>query len=245
MKKLLDFKKLILRLWFILWAILILLLIMKFCFGIWYPIVVDNQTFINICGWLDEHNLVKRILYYTIYVINGFLMILIFTKTKYFKHWWTYLIIVLFLVGMVIAKDKINALGIVFELLIVVLSTIYNVKNKQPFTKTIFNILYATTIYLIINLFQLNILLVRGLSIDLLQKLPTLLTLVLQLDYYIFLIITYIGVCVMGILGFGWLWGKSLTDLEEIREKELAKKQPDLKLLEEVDKAIAEKEKEV
>ena len=53
--KILNVPKLILTIWIILWVILILLLVLKFCFGIWYPIISDNKTFIDICNFIDEN----------------------------------------------------------------------------------------------------------------------------------------------------------------------------------------------
>ena len=46
----------------------------------------------------------------------------------------------------------------------------------------------------------------------------------------------------MGIFSGGWWWGKSITELKAMKEKELAKENPDAKLIAEIDKAIAEKE---
>ena len=45
----------------------------------------------------------------------------------------------------------------------------------------------------------------------------------------------------MGAWGF-WLWGKSTAELEEIKAKELAKKEPDQELIKKIDEIIAENE---
>ena len=60
--KILDVPKLILRLWIILWLCLVILLVMKFCFGIWYPIVSNNEIFNNICKYTDEHKIIYIII---------------------------------------------------------------------------------------------------------------------------------------------------------------------------------------
>lgn len=52
--KIVDLKQLVFRLWISLWIVLFILLIMKYCFGVWYPIVVDNEIFIKICNFIDE-----------------------------------------------------------------------------------------------------------------------------------------------------------------------------------------------
>ena len=49
----------------------------------------------------------------------------------------------------------------------------------------------------------------------------------------------------MGLLGIGWLWSKDITVLKAEKEKELAKKEPDMELVAKIDSRIAELEKEV
>ena len=48
----------------------------------------------------------------------------------------------------------------------------------------------------------------------------------------------------MGWFGAGWLWSKDITVLKAEKEKELAKKNPDTKLIEKIDERIAILEKE-
>lgn len=48
----------------------------------------------------------------------------------------------------------------------------------------------------------------------------------------------------MGLLSAGWFFGKDITTLKAEREKELAKSEPDMKLVEKIDSRIAELEKE-
>ena len=99
-------------------------------------------------------------------------------------------------------------------------------------------------IYILITIWQFTIYLARGLDINALSNYPSLIYIILQLDYYIFTIITWIGVSFMGALGWGWFWSKDVTILKAEREKELAKSEPDMKLVEKIDSRIAELEKE-
>lgn len=42
----------------------------------------------------------------------------------------------------------------------------------------------------------------------------------------------------MGLWGGGFLWGKSITELQALKDKELKKQKPDAKLLADIDKRI-------
>ena len=84
--------------------------------------------------------------------------------------------------------------------------------------------------------------LVRNVDINYLTNNVPLIYYVMQIDYYIFLIISYIGVLNMGWGGIGWLWNKDITELKALREKELLKSKPNQKLLSEIDRVIKSKE---
>lgn len=94
----------------------------------------------------------------------------------------------------------------------------------------------------ILFIWQLNVLLIRNIN-NILTEAPSVIALVMQIDYYIFLIIMWIGVCFMGIWGL-WLWGKELTELEAMKAEELKKENPDKDLLAKIDEAIAKKKEE-
>ena len=68
--KILDVPKLIRRIWITLWLILIILLIMKFCFGIWYPIISNNEAFNNICNFIDNRRWLYAIISSILYILN-------------------------------------------------------------------------------------------------------------------------------------------------------------------------------
>ena len=91
-------------------------------------------------------------------------------------------------------------------------------------------------------IFQLNIMFVRELPVSL-YEMPMLLQIILQLDYYIFIIITWIGVSWMGLMSV-WFFGKDITVLKAAREKELARKTPNMDTIRIIDERIAELEKE-
>ena len=93
-------------------------------------------------------------------------------------------------------------------------------------------------------LWQCNMLFIRNIN-EIIIDLSTLVAYILQIDYYIFLIITWIGVIYfMGSYGL-WFWGKSLTQLEAMKQKELNKSKPNMELVKQIDEAIAKKKNEI
>ena len=78
--------------------------------------------------------------------------------------------------------------------------------------------LFANFLYLLISLWQLNMLFVRG--IDDISNLHFAVGMILQIDYYIFIIITWLGVnWSMGLWGVGLFWSNKITQLEAKKKK--------------------------
>ena len=239
----LDVPKLILTIWLMLWVMLVILLVMKFCFNQWYPIVSHNQNFIDTCNYIDNHKWLDTITMMILYVFASNVIFLTAIGDKKYYKWYFWLLAILIPLGAFGLKYISNLLGFIFELFIlVILPIIINIKTNK-FKSNIFNILVPIIEYALINLWQLTIYFVRGLDIKTLDSYSSLIYIILQLDYYIFIIITWIGVCIMGLLGPGWLWNKSSTELKAMKEKELSRKTPNLKLIARIDEEIAKLEK--
>lgn len=234
----LDIRKLIQRLWVILWIILFILVILKFCFGIWYPIIVENKNLLKLFNFIDNHNVIRLILYFVLYAINLNLTILILIVKKKFKNWFIFLGYNLMILFLFIIKYKNNILGSIIELTIPLISIILNLK-RRTFERKINNIIFPIVAIILMNFYQILMLFARDLN-NVIDTLPSSLAYILQIDYYVFLLIMFIGVN-MGILGFGYLWSKETTKLEAIKEKELKKKKPNKKKIEEIDKILAER----
>ena len=240
-RKFVDFKKLVTRVWLILWAILGILLIMKYCFNIWYPIISNSDLLNNAFLYIDNHWILLRIIAYTLYVISSNILFLTCISKKKFDKIYQFVLFSILSLQIVMLKDKFNIVGLICEILIVVFAIVYNLKIRS-YQKKIINILQPIIIYLLLNFWQLNIYLIRDFDIAILQTLPSLYSIILMLDYYIFLIITWIGVSYMGIFSWGWLFGKELTELKAMKAEELAKENPDKELVEKIDEAIEKKE---
>ena len=243
--KILDMPKLIKTIWIMLWIILVILLIFKFCFGMWYPIVVKNETIMSICNYIDNHKWLRFILIGIFYSLNFNISYLSCRCLKKYPKWYYLVIGIIIAIGISILKEYSNAGGLILEiLLLLILPIILNIKFKR-FRKNKINILLPIVYYVLVNLWQFLIYFVRGLDIQHLESYGFTIGLVIMFDYYIFLIISWIGVIyIMGAWGIGWLFGKDITVLRAEKEKELAKKEPDMDLVNEIDDRIAELEKE-
>lgn len=239
--KIVDLKQLVFRLWISLWIVLFILLIMKYCFGVWYPIVVDNEIFIKICDFINENKIVSLIITGIFYLLSANLICLTSMGKKTYHNKIETILFETIILGTYIIKIFSNNIGMIIEVLYCVLLTILiNLKQKK-FKKKILNILTPIFTYIIVNSWQFTIYFVRDLDIQQLDKYPSLIFIILMLDYYVFLIISWIGVSFMGLLSIGWLFGKTITDLEAMKKEEIAKSKPDLKLIADIDEAIRKK----
>ena len=211
---------------------------LKLCFNIWYPIVVRSQTFINVCDFIDNHVWLEFCLGILFYLFNINIWFLTTIKSKKYNNYKNFIILnILFLIVYIIKFFNNNVGGLLEFIYLIIIPTIINFKRNN-FNNKYINLLFATFIYLIITIWQANILFVRGLE-NVLTTYSSAISYVLQIDFYIFTIILWIGVSFMGFLGGGFLWGKSETELLEIKEKELKKEFPNKSLIEKIDKRLA------
>lgn len=210
---------------------------LKLCFNIWYPIVVRSQTFINVCDFIDNHVWLEFSIGIILYVYSLNVWVLSAIRKKRFNKFEFLLFNSLFILGYII-KFFYNFIGGVIEIIyLIIIPTIINLKNKNLYNN-FYKIIYSLLIYIIINIWQVNILFVRNIN-DILSSCPSMIYYIMQIDYYIFLNILWIGVSFMGFLSGGFLWGKSETELLEIKEKELKKEFPNKSLIEKIDKRLA------
>lgn len=246
--EILDVKRLVTVLWFSLWYILIVCLICKYCFHMWFPIFSKNIYLIKVCDFIDENLILRHLVYLSLYVLNFGLVYLISTKqSKYSNKKELYIILTISIANYVI-KNLSNIYGLLIEALILVVFPIITdtIKMKEKtFWKVLFlGVLYPIIVNAIIILWQSSIFLIRDIE-DMMNTLPTLINLILQIDYYIFLIITFLGVKIfMSTLGV-WLWCNEITKLEACIEEEKKKKEPNETIIKFIEKRIKKiKEKE-
>jgi len=240
--RILDVPKLIRTIWFILWIILIILLVMKFCFGIWYPIVIKNESIMEFNSFIRD-SWIKYVIQVVFYFISSNILYLITTIKKKYGSVLEMLIINVLILSAFLCKMYFEILGIFFELIfLIVVPIVYMIKFKKYYRFS-FRLLYPVVIQLLIYLWMLNIFFIRDLDTNKINNEYFIFGFVLQLDYYIFIIITWIGVSFMGLWSV-WIFSKDITVLKAAREKELARKTPNMETIAKIDKRIAELEKE-
>lgn len=242
--KILDVPKLILTIWIILWVILVILLVFKFCFGMWYPVISKNESFIAACNYMDNNKVFSLIIMGIFYYISANLICLTALGQKFYKNIIIGIIINIFIIGTYILKIFNSLAGNIVEFCYsAIFISIINLKQNN-FDSKLKNILIPIIYYGLLNLWQFTMLVVRNVDGLVLSDLSNFIGLILQIDYYIFIIISWIGVSIMGLWSIGWFWSKDITVLKAEKDKELAKANPNMKKIESIDIRIAELEKE-
>ena len=237
--KIVDAPKLVKRIWILLWVVLIMLLIFKFCFGIWYPIAVENETFLKICNFVDANKILNLSIMGVFYVFSNNIIMLTCTNKKKYDNWLMALIVNFVIIANYMLKIFNSTAGNIIEILMIVAYIVINIIQNN-FKHKVLNVINPIIFYGILNLWQLLIYLVRGLDLSELNSYPSLIYIIIMLDYYVFLTITWIGVCHMGLLSMGWLFTKDITVLKAEKEKELSKKNPDMDKIEKIEVRINE-----
>ena len=243
-EKFVNLPKLVRRIWILLWAILLGLSAIKILFNKWYPIVVEDVNFTNICEFIDSNVVLKYGIMLLFYLFSMNIIFLTSIKRLWYKKKRDFLVYNIILILGYFIKFYNSILGSIIEMLyMIVLPTIVSIKSK-PHNKKWLNICMPLFVYIGLNIWQMNMLFIKDVE-TLLSNAPTLIWLIIQLDYYTFLLITWIGVnYFMGLLSGGWFFGKSETELLAIKKEELAKEKPDMKLVEDIDKELKRREEE-
>ena len=236
-----DVRKLVLRTFIVLWAVVILALITKYTMGMWYPIVIEIEWFIKLCTFIDNHTILNYAIMFMFYITSLNFWFLTAASLKKYSSKKLFVLINVLITSSFFIKDFSNTLGSLFEMIYLILIPIYlNIKNKtfENRKRKWFKIIAVPIIiYALLNLWQLNILLIRDIN-ELLKNMPSLIKYTIQIDYYAILLNIWIGVSHMSLLSGGWFFSKTLTGLKAQLQKELAKKSPDKRYVTELEKRI-------
>ena len=163
------------------WVVYIACLIIKLCGGNQFEIATSNETFIAICDYIDNTLWLKMIIATITYVISSYIAYLILIKRKFFNDWWIIFILVIAnIINILINNVYLNiALSIIVALII-------------PLIRTRFKLWKHIIIgNILIFIFQLISLLTRNIGWNLNNQ-SMLVSLIMQIDYYIMLIIYYL-----------------------------------------------------
>lgn len=237
-EQLVDVPKLVLRIWAMLWIVLIILVIFKLCFNIWYPIVVDSSWFTRVCAVVEDTKLVRNVIIGVFYMLSANIIFLTSIRSMKYSSKKSFIIFNCLFLTTDIIKYFNNTLGAIIELsFLIVIPIIINLKHKRCKNKLLC-VLLPILVYIAFNLWQLNMLFIRNIN-EILSSAHILIFLVIQLDYYIFLIITWIGVnYFMGFGSVGWFFGKSDTELKAMKKAEYKRDEPNFDLIREIDEEL-------
>lgn len=160
------------------WVVLIACFLIKILGGNWFEIICENENFINICDWLDG-SWFKYVVATLVYAPSSYLIYLCLTKQKLLDDWW----ILLILIPAPLLKDKIAILGWVIDLFVLLLMPLIKGKFKNWLHVLVGNVLLIG--------FQFVSLLMKNININLTNE-PSLFALIMQIDYYIMIILYYL-----------------------------------------------------
>lgn len=174
------------------WAMLIVCFIIKLFGGNWFEIICDNEHFIFVCGFIDQHWYIKYPVMFISYIPSLFFVILAcsFIQKPNARQTITIILTLVIVWGIgcvsLIAKTVLEILAVV--VLPIVLNTKHFYKDTQPLVplkKMWFNGIIG---YVLITAFQLLSLITRNIGIKI-TDFSTLLTFILMIDYYIMVIL--------------------------------------------------------
>lgn len=185
MDRLVNVSRLVKRIYIVLWLILIFFFILKLCFGMWYPIVVENDKLMAISEWIDMTPIARYGIYYLLYQFN-FIMVYYIISMRYTNLSKKQFVIISSLATISYILEVLLERGIIgipiyalIELPLMTIIPIYFSKRR----------LWSVINLFVIILFQLTIMFVRG--IDDINSITMVVYLMLMVDYYIFLFILY------------------------------------------------------
>lgn len=235
-EELIDKKKLIRTLWFLVWLIIIFIVLLKLVFNKWFPIIIENYKLMCFSKKLDNTRVLKYFVFLSFYLLNGNMLYLTSSYKKKYKNKIELFIIDILIILSFIIKIYFNYYSLLIELLITIVIPIINLYKYNKYSKLIC-ILHPILVQVITILWQANILFARNLP-HMLKNETIVVQIILQIDYYIFIIVMYIGeVNNMGLIGF-WLFGKDKTTIKAMIERENKKSKPNQKKLDKLQKAL-------
>lgn len=176
-------KRLALKLFILVWVVLALHTILKVTFNYWQPYVIPTPQLQQISDFIDNNYWLKVIIDKSLYIVNGFLMLLSSLQCWWFKKKYP---IILVIVGAVLSFiDDFTPYNAIIDTIItlslaLVLPLAMNIKKWLPTILT-----FAFT-----NVFMALSLWLEGFVND--SQMNYVTSLFLNNDYYIMLILNYI-----------------------------------------------------
>ena len=104
---------------------------LKLCFNVWYPIVVESQTFIKVCDFIDNHLWLEFSIGIIFYLFNINIWFLTTIKTKKYTKCIYFMLLNFLILIVYVVKFFHNTLGGFLEFIyLIIIPTILNIKNN-------------------------------------------------------------------------------------------------------------------
>ena len=163
------------------WAVYIACLIIKLCGGNRFEIATSNETFIAICDYIDNTLWLKMVVCSIFYILGSYLSFLCLTKQKFGKDWrMAFILLIASILNIYFNNTYVNIGISAFTLIVIPI-----LRNQGKYW------LHVIIGCLLIFLFQLISLITRNIGWNL-DNQSTLVLLIMQIDYYIMLVIYYL-----------------------------------------------------
>ena len=165
------------------WFALIGCFIIKLFGGNYFEIIANNETFVNLCSWMEKHY-ISTIIMYGLYCLSLVIITSTISINNIFKK--KNLILIPLIILMCMLKGINAMIGYFVELAFIIIVPLIIAKEKR--TKIFIRFIYS---YLLVNGFQLLSLFIRNIDAHLLNT-NFCIGLLFQIDYYIMLILYYL-----------------------------------------------------
>lgn len=205
-------------LWISMWATLILMVVLKLTFNYYYPIVIENSKLLEISKYIDKHFWLDFSISYVFYMFNVLVISLCTLKEKWYRNKCHFIII--FGAYFIAYPIKVFYPTIGFFALMIpyIIIPLIITKNKKY---------WVFVVFIIDNVLQILSNFARGNALIICDT--CLVKKMMLVDYYLMLLILYIGGCHMG-------WDTILpwfTKKETVIDAKIEKLQCKIKKLEE------------
>lgn len=174
-----DKLKLVKKLWYIVWATLFVMVILKLTFNYWQPYVIPNEKLQIISDFIDDNAIIKTIIDGLLFIINGTLIILCSIKRWWFKNKIQSIIIISIITLTYILFSIFGNNSIVILILTFGIPLILDYKKWK----------YTLLAFLLSNIFLFLSLWLEGFANS--NSMQYVVKVFLELDYYIMLLLNY------------------------------------------------------
>lgn len=231
-------QKILQRMIILCWIILAVCFVIKLLGGNFFSIVVSNETYQTICSYVDHHIWIRILIGSTsTTLLNVLFLLAVNRKLNFTKFEW--ILVVISSISIAVIKQFNNTLGLicdVYQMFILpfIIKTDCLIEHK---------IRYAIFGNILVLLFQMATLLTKNLSLVIVTN-DFLTGSIWIIDVYIMCTLYYlyanikIGGKKMSWFA-GWLWGKSTSQLEKMKNTRLKKLAKLNKEVEAIDAEIA------